>query len=82
MKVGLRGSEFALIDQCLNIGVIQGALNQLFAMKMVNTGVTCMRPVAAAIRIDQKCGNGTVRFFLGGNSRELDNHMGFKHQLL
>ena len=40
-----------------------------------------MNPVAVATRIDQECCQGAVRLFFGGYGGQLDDDVGFLHQL-
>ena len=61
--IGLLLGNLPPVNQSLNIGVIDGSLDQLVAAIVINPRVTGMRPVAVPPGIDQKRCDGAVRFF-------------------
>ena len=82
MHIGFLLGDLALVYERLNIRVVNGAVNQLAALEMVDTGITSVYPVAISRWIDEKRCHGAVGLLLGRYRCQLDDDMRFIDNLL
>ena len=65
MHSGLFFRDFPTVDQSLDIGVVHRPFDKTAAVVVIDARIASMSPVAVALGVNQKCGQGAVGFLFG-----------------